>query len=145
MMMKTDSRNRSLKAAICAAALLYGLGATSGALAQADTPVGLWKTIDDETKQAKSLIRISESAGALSGRIEKILSDKPDAVCEQCSGDLKDKPVLGMVILRGLKKGEEWWEGGTILDPNNGKTYRSRLKVIEGGDKLELQIGRAHV
>ncbi len=139
MMMNTNSHDRCLKAVARAALLAFGMGAVTGALAQSDNPVGLWKTIDDDTKQAKSLIRITESGGQLSGRIEKLLTEKADAVCEQCTGDLKDKPVVGMTILRGLKKGEEWWEGGNILDPNNGKTYRSRLKVLEGGEKLELR------
>jgi uncharacterized protein (DUF2147 family) len=128
-----------LKAAAMSAALVLVLATGTIAQAQSDSPVGLWKTIDDDTKEARSLVRITETGGQLSGRIEKILSDKPDAVCEQCSGELKDKPVRGMTILRGLKKGEEWWEGGSILDPNNGKTYRSRLKVLEGGNKLELR------
>ena len=113
--------------------------AANNAWAQSDTPVGLWKTIDDETKQARSLVRITESGGQLSGKIEKILSDKPDAVCDACSGELKDKPVLGMTILRGLKKGSDWWEGGTILDPNNGKTYRSQARTVDGGAKLEVR------
>lgn len=113
--------------------------AATNAWAQSDTPVGLWKTIDDETKQARSLVRITESGGQLSGKIEKILSDKPDAVCDACSGELKDKPVLGMTILRGLKKGSDWWEGGTILDPNNGKTYRSQARTVDGGAKLEVR------
>ena len=113
--------------------------AATSAWAQSDTPVGLWKTIDDETKQARSLVRITESGGQLSGKIEKILSDKPDAVCDACSGELKDKPVLGMMILRGLKKGSDWWEGGTILDPNNGKTYRSQARTVDGGAKLEVR------
>lgn len=107
--------------------------------AQADTPVGLWKTIDDDTKEAKSLIRISESGGQLSGKVEKILTDKPDAICEQCSGDLKDKPIRGMTILRGHKKADDWWEGGTILDPANGKVYKSQLRTLEGGKKLEVR------
>lgn len=113
--------------------------AATNAWAQSDSPVGLWKTIDDETKQARSLVRITESGGQLSGKIEKILSDKPDAVCDACSGELKDKPVLGMTILRGLKKGSDWWEGGTILDPNNGKTYRSQARTVDGGAKLEVR------
>jgi uncharacterized protein (DUF2147 family) len=112
---------------------------SAGAWAQVDSPVGLWKTIDDETKQARSLVRITENGGQLYGKIEKILTDKPDAVCEVCSGDLKDKPVQGMVILRGLKKSGDWWEGGTILDPNNGKTYRSQARTIDGGAKLEVR------
>ena len=113
--------------------------AATNAWAQSDSPVGLWKTIDDETKQARSLVRITESGGQLSGKIEKILSEKPDAVCDACSGELKDKPVLGMTILRGLKKGSDWWEGGTILDPNNGKTYRSQARTVDGGAKLEVR------
>ncbi len=129
----------NFKAVLLGTALMLGLAAGTSAVAQSDNPVGLWKTVDDETKEAKSLVRITETGGQLSGRIEKILSDKPDAVCEQCSGELKDKPVRGMTILRGLKRGEEWWEGGTILDPNNGKTYRSRLKLLDGGNKLELR------
>ena len=133
------SQLRALKSASLGVVLVLGLSMGTFAWAQSDSPVGLWKTIDDETKQAKSLIRITESGGQLSGRIEKLLTDKADSLCEQCTGDLKDKPVLGMTILRGLKKGEEWWEGGTIMDPNNGKTYRSRLKVLDGGDKLELR------
>ena len=104
------------------------------------SPVGLWKTIDDETGQAKSLVRIVEVNGMLSGRIEKLLTPgKESQVCEKCEGELKDKPVLGMEILRGLKKGDGVWEGGTILDPNNGKFYRSQLKLVDGGKKMELR------
>lgn len=113
---------------------LAQVGAQAGA-----SPVGAWRTIDDETKKPKALVRISESAGTLSGRIEKILTDRTDARCEECSGELKDKPVLGMTILNGLKKGEEWWEGGTILDPATGKTYRARLRLVENDSKLEVR------
>ena len=78
--------------------------AAGSALAQA-TPVGLWKTIDDETKTEKSLVRISETGGVLSGRIEKFLDPKTkaDAVCEKCSDDRVGKPVMGMTIIRGAK------------------------------------------
>lgn len=120
-------------------ALGAALAASPPAWAQADSPVGLWKNIDDETKQAKALIRISESGGSLTGRIEKILTDQPDAVCEKCTDENKDKPVRGMTILRGHQKKGEFWDGGTILDPNNGKTYRSFLKLIDGGTRLEVR------
>lgn len=123
-----------------ALALSLGLGLTGGpVMAQSDTPVGLWKSIDDGTRQPKALIRIAEASGVLIGRIEKILTDKPDALCDQCTGELKDKPVLGMTILRGHKKGGDFWEGGTILDPANGKTYKSHLKVTDGGNRLEVR------
>jgi uncharacterized protein (DUF2147 family) len=114
------------------------LGATS-AMAQ-DTPVGLWKTIDDETKEARSLVRITESNGVLTGRIEKILDPaKADAKCDKCSGDLKDKPIQGMTILNNLKRADGEWVDGQILDPNNGKTYKAKAKILDGGKKLEVR------
>ena len=107
------------------------------------SPVGLWKTIDDESKKEKSLVRITESNGVFSGRIEKLLdpTTDPKAVCDQCTDDRKDKPVLGMTILRNLKQNADdkaVYDGGDITDPNNGKVYRARLKPVDGGKKLEV-------
>jgi uncharacterized protein (DUF2147 family) len=107
------------------------------------TPVGLWKTIDDDGKTEKSLVRISETAGVLSGKIEKIFdASKQESTCDKCTDERKDKPVLGMTILRNLKQDAEdkdAWTGGEVLDPNNGKTYRARLKPIEGGKALQMR------
>lgn len=111
------------------------------AFAQA-TPVGLWKTIDDETKQEKSFVRISEAGGVLSGKVEKLLDPtKQDAKCDKCTDARKDKPVLGMTIVEGVKKNadEAFWDGGSILDPNNGKTYKVRLTPKDGGKALEVR------
>lgn len=111
------------------------------AFAQA-TPVGLWKTIDDETKQEKSYVRIGESGGVLGGRIEKLLDPtKQDSKCDKCSDARKDQPVLGMAIIEGVRKNadEPYWDGGTILDPNNGKTYKVRLTPKDGGKSLEVR------
>ena len=117
--------------------------ATGTVLAQA-TPVGLWKTIDDETKKEKSLVRIVESGGALTGKIEKLLDPtaKPDDVCDKCSDERKGKPILGLTIIRNAKPDEadkSLWTGGDITDPNNGKTYRLRLKPTDGGKHLEVR------
>ncbi|WP_269630112.1 DUF2147 domain-containing protein [Pelomonas sp. BJYL3] len=107
------------------------------------SPVGLWKTIDDDGKTEKSLVRISESNGVLVGSIEKIFDPThQDSKCDLCKDDRKDKPVLGLQIIRGVKHDADdkaLWTGGEILDPNNGKTYRTRLKPIEGGKKLEMR------
>lgn len=107
------------------------------------TPVGLWKTIDDETKQEKSHVRISESNGVLTGKIEKIVDPtKLDSKCVKCSDERKDQPILGMVIFNGPKqdaKDKAIWEGGEILDPSKGKSYRMRLRVLEDGKKLEMR------
>ena len=119
-------------------------GAALLAFAQAATPAGTWKTVDDKTKKDKSLVRIVESGGVFTGKVEKILDpDAPkDAVCKDCSDARKDQPVLGMTILRGVKqspKDSAVFEGGDILDPNNGKVYRVRLKVVDSGSKLEVR------
>jgi uncharacterized protein (DUF2147 family) len=126
---------------VAKASLFAALGlAAASALAQADSPVGLWKNIDDKTGEAKGLIRISESGGVFTGKIERILTKgQEDAKCEACEGALKDKPVAGMQIIADLKKGAQWYEGGTILDPNNGKVYKARMKLIDDGKKLEVR------
>jgi uncharacterized protein (DUF2147 family) len=97
----------------------------------AQTPVGLWQTIDDATKKPKAQIRITEEAGVVRGTIVRVVdpSEKPDAVCELCTDERKDKPVVGMTIVRNLKKEAERgvWSGGDILDPNNGKVYRAQM------------------
>ncbi len=108
------------------------------------SPVGLWKTIDDDSGKEKSLVRIKETNGVFSGAIEKLLdpTTKQDEVCDKCTDDRKDKPVLGMTILRGLKQNADdkaVFDGGTIVDPNNGKLYRTRLKPVDDGKKLEMR------
>ena len=122
--------------------LLVALSLTAAAgvaFAQA-TPVGLWKTIDDETKVEKSQVRITDSGGALTGKIEKLFDkSKQDSVCEKCSDDRKGQPILGMTIIRNAKANGEVWEGGDILDPNNGKVYKLRLKPLDGGKALEVR------
>lgn len=123
------------------AVAVFGLGSTL-ALAQV-TPVGLWKTVDDETGKVKSLVRITESGGAMSGRIEKLFDpEKPNPVCDECTDERKGKPVIGMTILRNLKKNEDsepTWDGGDVLDPKNGKVYTARLRPLDGGKKLQLR------
>ena len=126
--------------AICSTAIaLVALPLLAQAQAK-DTPVGLWKTIDDETKQAKSLVRITEKDGVLTGKIEKLLDpSKAESKCEKCTDDRKDKPVQGMTILTGLKKGDGEWNEGQILDPNNGKVYKAKATIRDAGKQLEVR------
>ena len=127
-----------MKKILCTLALGF---AAAAACAQA-TPAGLWKTIDDETKQEKSYVRITEAGGVLSGKIEKIVDPtKQDEKCDKCTDARKDQPKLGMTIVEGVKKNaaEPYWDGGTILDPNNGKTYKLRLTPKDGGKLLEVR------
>ena len=107
------------------------------------TPVGLWRNVDDKTGEAKAEVRIVESSGVLTGKIEKrLLKDaRPDDVCLECSDDRKGARLLGMDVIRGAQKleGKEVWEGGKILDPENGRSYSLRLTPIEGGKRLEVR------
>jgi uncharacterized protein (DUF2147 family) len=126
--------------------LVAGLlaGAAFSALAEATSPAGLWKTIDDGTKKEKSLVRIVETNGVFSGKVEKLLdpATAADAVCKDCSDERKDKPILGMTIVRNVKaSGDDKavFEGGDILDPNNGKVYRVKLKLVDNGSKLDVR------
>jgi uncharacterized protein (DUF2147 family) len=116
---------------------------SAGMAAAQMTPVGLWKTIDDDGKTEKSLVRISESGGVLSGSIEKVFDPaKQDAKCDKCTDDRKDKPMLGMTIIRNVRQDADdktVWTGGEILDPNNGKTYRTRLKPVNDGKTMEMR------
>jgi uncharacterized protein (DUF2147 family) len=127
-------------ARIAALAMLLAIAAP--ALAQL-TPVGVWRSHDDKTGEAKAQIRIEETAGTLNGRIEKLLRKdaKPDEKCVKCRDERKDQPMVGLEIIRGAKKaeGKDVWEDGKILDPENGREYRLRLTPIEGGGKLEVR------
>lgn len=124
--------------------LVTAMGMLIGVASMAQmTPVGLWQTIDDKDGTVKSEIRIVESAGVISGKVEKILDPKakPDEKCVECKDERKDQPILGMEILRSLKKadGQDLWEGGNVLDPKNGKVYRATVTPIEGGKKLQMR------
>ena len=107
------------------------------------TPVGRWHSVDDKSGEPKAQMRIADSGGALNGRIEKLLRPgaDPEARCTACTDERKDQPMVGLEIIRGAQKaeGKDVWEGGKILDPENGKTYTLRLTPIEGGAKLEVR------
>lgn len=112
------------------------------ALAQEASPVGLWKNIDDADGKPKALIRITETRGELSGKIEKLYlspGENPNPRCDKCTGEKKDQPVIGMVFMSGLKKQDSEYSGGEIVDPDNGKVYRSKLTLVDGGKKLNVR------
>ncbi len=110
-------------------------------LAAESSPVGRWKTIDDETGRAKSIVEITEHAnGVLAGRVVEILqSDRgPDPICDKCKDDRKGRPIKGMEIIRGMKPDGERWSGGSILKPDEGRIYKAKMQLLEGGEKLEV-------
>ena len=119
------------------------LGVLSAIAHAQATPAGLWKTIDDGTKKEKSLVRITEAGGVFTGKIEKLLDPaKADSVCDKCSDERKDKPIAGMTIIKAVKPSDSdkaMWDGGEILDPNNGKTYKVRLTPGDAGRTLAVR------
>jgi uncharacterized protein (DUF2147 family) len=131
-----------MKTAVCAWTFLILLGSATSAPADMSSPAGLWKTIDDKTGKERSLVRVSENSGVFEGRIEQIFDlpgDDPSHLCKLCEGERKNQPIIGMNFLWGLKKDGDQYAGGQILDPNNGKIYRAKMKLSEGGRKLEVR------
>jgi len=120
--------------------LLLSCLLTTLAMAEPLSPVGLWYNIDDRTGQPRAEIRITEQAGVLTGRIERSLSADPskeESHCSKCTDDRKGQPLIGMEIIRGARLAQNlWWEGGHILDPDNGKTYNLRLRVDDDNRSL---------
>ncbi len=106
----------------------------------AQNPIlGKWKTVDDETGKALSVIDIYEKGGKIYGRVHDILEPKnKKRVCEKCSGDEKDKPILGMILIKGLTKDGDEYNGGKILDPKTGKLYKCYIN-LEEKDKLKVR------
>jgi len=106
------------------------------------TPEGYWKTIDDNSGEVRSIVKIWVAEdGTLKGRIEKIFpkpNEDPDPLCEKCEGDKKNKRVLGMEFMWAFTGSGGNWRDGKILDPENGKVYHCQLEVLENGRKLKV-------
>jgi uncharacterized protein (DUF2147 family) len=113
-----------------------------GAMAQS-SPKGIWKTIDDETGEAKSHIEIYEQNGKYYGKIVKLLLSAPDKKCAECPGNRKNKPLMGMVILEELKPYSDYWRKGTILDPESGSEYGCTV-WFEDRNPDELKVKGIH-
>lgn len=128
--------------AITAALAFTALAVASTAWAQQASPVGLWKNIDDKSGKPKALIRISESNGELSGKIEKLFlepNEPANPKCDKCEDARKNQPILGLTIITGMKRDGDEYDGGQILDPANGKVYSSKMTLTDGGKKLSVR------
>ena len=116
---------------------------SGGALAQNASPVGVWRTVDDATHQPTSLVKISVQGDGLVGVVERVLDAAgSDKRCDLCKDDRKNMPIVGMQVIRRIpaEKGTSAsWDGGEILDPKSGRTYRVRLTLTDGGQSLEVR------
>lgn len=107
------------------------------------SPVGVWKTIDDETGKAKSHVEIYEQDGKFYGKVVKLLLKPADTKCVNCTGANKNKPVVGMVIVEGLKPYKYYWKKGTIMDPASGSEYGCSM-WFENDDDSKLYVRGKH-
>jgi uncharacterized protein (DUF2147 family) len=121
---------------------------------ESDSPVGNWKTVDDKTGRPKSIVQIKEENGELTGKVLEVIESPagPHPLCQPCEGERKDQPIEGMTILWGAKKNGDSWDGGEILDPENGKIYHVSLTLLDNGQRLEVHgyigisvIGRSQI
>jgi len=104
------------------------------------TPVGRWRTVDDKTGKPRSIVSIWEENGKFFGRVEQSLNpERAGRRCDKCTDDRKDQLIVGMVIMRGLKKDGDEYTGGDILDPDNGKVYRCKIRVKDPGNVLTVR------
>lgn len=106
---------------------------------QSQSIIGKWKTIDDVTGKAKSIVEIYENGGKYYGKIIEIIDKtKTNELCANCEGAEKNKPILGMIIIKGLiKKGKEF-SSGKVLDPKTGSLYKCTI-TLESDDKLKVR------
>lgn len=100
--------------------------------AQSNPVLGVWKTIDDATGEAKSHVELYQKGGKVYGKIVALLRKPADTVCEKCKGDKQNKPLIGMVIVDNLSKDGNVWKGGNIMDPENGNVYGCSMWLEDG-------------
>ncbi len=123
--------------------LSVGVSLAQASQVNLNSPVGYWKTIDDVTGEQKSILKITENSDhVLTGQVFKAFpspGEEPHKICSECKDEKHNQPIVGMVILTGLKQDNEQWDGGKILDPLNGKYYSCSARVMDGGKKLKVR------
>ena len=141
--MKLRSRQPATWPALAFQAVALSAALTASPVwADRASPTGLWKNLDDVSGKPRALTRITESNGMLQGKIEKVFpapTEDPNPKRDKCEGANKNAPVVGLVILSGLTKEGDEYVGGQILGPDNGKVYRSKLRLTDNGNKLSVR------
>lgn len=126
-------------AAVIAAVMMIATTAFAFFNTDRNSPIGYWKTIDDETGEAKSIVKIYQVDDKLYGRVDKLLL-RPGALCTACEGEDHNKPITNMVIMWGLEdQGEGVWGSGKIFDPEKAKTYRAKIWIENEGASLKVR------
>ena len=121
--------------------LIVVFGLLISITSQSQSIFGKWKTIDDETGQAKSIVESYEKDGRIYGKITEIFDDsKRDLPCKFCKGDDYNKPLIGLEIIKNMEPVEQnLYKNGTITNPEDGKVYTCRLKLDSDPDTLQVR------
>ena len=133
----------NLGACFGAALLIFTAAQAPAQTTNALSPVGQWKTIDDETNTERSIVEIRQVGSELQGRILKIFprpGEDPAPLCQQCEGERQNQPIIGMIFLWGLvPDGADSWAGGAVLDPQSGKIYNAKISLTDNGERLRVR------
>lgn len=132
---------RAVRGIACLSWLMFALlplGAVFGA--DAASPIGTWKTIDDKTGRERAIVRVYEKDGLLFGRIERTFTPGGETrVCVPCSDERKNLPIIGLLVVRNMKPEGGDWSGGDILDPESGSVYRCTMHLAQNGSRLVVR------
>ena len=117
--------------------IFYLLIFCAGVSTQAQSVLGKWQTVNEETGLSTSIIEIYKVGDELNGKVVRILNEEDrDRVCTKCEGEMKNKPIEGLVVMTGLEKSGDEYEGGTVTDPKSGKVYRCKIWLDEDNPKI---------
>ena len=116
----------------------------SWASACAQEVFGKWNTVDDKTHEIRSIVEIYPINGRAFGKVVAITDpERQEDICTACDDDdpRKNQPILGMVIMKGLKKAGNTWTGGEVLDPETGKIYKCKMWIDNGSLVIRGYLG----
>lgn len=121
------------------------VGFSAAASLAAESPAGRWNTIDEKSGKVTSVVEVYDQAGKLFGKIAGLTEPNDDKgkpkICTKCTGPDKDKPIVGLVILKNLGADGDRFKGGTIMDPEDGKVYTAEMWLEEGKLKVRGYLG----
>ncbi len=149
----TRTRTRHVTVVLNVLLTVFPQLALAQVISSLDSPVGVWRTIDDKTRQPHGLVRVFERNGELVATIETSFDPKElNDICDKCPGERKNKKVIGMEIMRGMRKKGNEYSGGEILDPDTGSIYKCRMTLEAGGKQLVVRgfigislVGRSQI
>jgi uncharacterized protein (DUF2147 family) len=117
-----------------------GMPASTSHASDVQSPIGLWKTVDDKTGMPRVMVRIYVQDGKYFGRIEQSFTPGAESrVCSVCTDERKNQPIIGLLIIRNVTLRDGEYGGGDILDPESGSVYRCKFHLEKDGTILVVR------